>query len=55
MGIQMRVYYDNVIVSSLITSDVVPEAEMAALREIERAGDIEAKPSGNHKKISFEL
>ena len=33
----MRVYYDNVIVSGLITGDVEPEAEMAALREIESA------------------
>jgi predicted nucleic acid-binding protein len=37
MGILMRVYYDNVIASGLITGDVAPEAEMAALREIERA------------------
>jgi predicted nucleic acid-binding protein len=33
----MRVYYDNVIASGLITGDVVPEAEMAALCGIERA------------------
>jgi len=33
----LRVYYDNVIASGLITGDLVPEAEMAALREIENA------------------
>ncbi|MBI3030282.1 MAG: hypothetical protein HYY64_12290 [Candidatus Rokubacteria bacterium] len=37
MTILMRVYYDNVIASGLITGDIAPEAEMAALRELERA------------------
>ena len=33
----MRVYYDNVVASGLVTGDVVPEAEMTALQEIEAA------------------
>jgi len=37
MTILMRVYYDNVIASGLITGDIAPETEMAALRELERA------------------
>ncbi|MBZ5499682.1 MAG: hypothetical protein LAP85_25055 [Acidobacteriia bacterium] len=43
MNNQMRVYYDNVIASGLVTEDVVPDEEMTALREIEeghRAGTI---------------
>ncbi len=36
----MRVYYDNVIASGLITGDLKPEAEMAALHEIERAHEV---------------
>jgi hypothetical protein len=33
----MRVYYDNVIASGLVTGDLAPEAETAALCEIEAA------------------
>jgi len=43
----MRVYYDNVIASGLITGDVKPEAEMAALREIE-----EAHRAGTIKRVT---
>jgi hypothetical protein len=37
MNIPIRVYYDNVIISGLITGDISPVDEMAALRELEKA------------------
>lgn len=37
MSILLRVYYDNVIASGLVTGDIKPDEEMAALREIEIA------------------
>jgi predicted nucleic acid-binding protein len=43
----MRVYYDNVIASGLVTGDLMPEAEMLALREIE-----EAHRAGTIKRVT---
>ncbi len=37
MNIPIRVYYDNVIISGLITGDLSPADEMLALREMEKA------------------
>src|SRR6266542_4889344 len=36
-GVLMRVYYDNVIASGLITGDIKPESESEALSKIEAA------------------
>jgi predicted nucleic acid-binding protein len=47
MNDQMRVYYDNVIASGLVTEDVVPDTEMSALREIE-----EAHRAGTIKRVT---
>ena len=43
----MRVYYDNVIASGLVTGDLAPEAEMLALHEIE-----EAHRAGTIKRVT---